>query len=644
MTAVRGVERSRRLRAGMVCLLSASLLALTAVWVPSASASQAITSSGPLTNVAVSTTLNCAVNHASDTQGEFYGETACGAFLAVAGTVYGPTEIPAGSDLTGAANYAPFTPVSQSAVTGSGSAADPFRVVTVVDAGSTGLRVTATDSYVVGQESYRTDVALANTTGAAVGAILYRAGDCYLQDSDDGFGAVDGASGAVACVGVDTASGTPVPGSRIEQWLPLTPGSRYLEAFYNDVWTAIRSAQPFPDTCRCADNIDNGAGLSWTVTVPAGGSVVVSHLTSFSPAGNRPLIASKTADADSVAAGGTTGYTVAVSNPNSSPVTLNSIGDTLPSGFAYVAGSTTGVTTANPAVSGPTLTWTGPFAVPAGGSVSLHFSVTVSSTPGTYFNRAGADAGAFAVAPTGDTAPVTVTAPTTTTTTAPSTTTTTAPATSTTTAVPATTTTVPATTTTVATTTTTVPATTTTAAPATTTTTLAGTTTTVPATTTTAPATTSTTAPGATTTTAGVGTTTTTRPPAPAPTANADPNVVVGGQQTTISGAHFPAGTTLALTLFSSPTLLGTTVTDAAGSYRVVATIPASAALGVHQIQVVGGGSQATTSITVVAKAKAVLARTGNDLEVALAAGALAAATGGLLLVAVSRRELPTQP
>jgi hypothetical protein len=89
--------------------------------------------------------------------------------------------------------------------------------------------------------------------------------------------------------------------------------------------------------------------------------------------------------------------------------------DTLPAGFSYVAGSTTGGTTTNPSVSGAQLTWTGPFTVPANGSFQFHFSVTVSSTPGHYTNSVTATA-TFAtqtpspatVAPALDTAPIDV--------------------------------------------------------------------------------------------------------------------------------------------------------------------------------------------------------------------------------------------
>jgi uncharacterized repeat protein (TIGR01451 family) len=124
--------------------------------------------------------------------------------------------------------------------------------------------------------------------------------------------------------------------------------------------------------------------------------------------GATALSTSKTADSATSAPGAANGYTITVSNPTATAVTLNSISDALPAGFTYVAGSTTGATTANPAISGQTLTWAGPFTVPAAGSVSLHFNVVVATAPGEYLNNASADAGAIAVAPTGPTAKITV--------------------------------------------------------------------------------------------------------------------------------------------------------------------------------------------------------------------------------------------
>ena len=410
-TAARDVTRQvprRWRRTGRVGVLITAILALSLVGTSTvAAASQSITSTGPLTRVEISDELNCAVDHASDAVPEFYGDTACGTLIATGGTLFRPTSIPAGNS---AAPFTPYTLVSQSSITGAGTLADPYKVVTVVDLGTTGLRATETDSYVVGQEAYRTDVTIQNLGATSADAILYRAGDCYLQNSDDGFGAVDATTGSVSCVGsVDDGSGGQVPGTRIEQWYPLSPGSRYYHAFFDDVWAWIGSQQPFPNTCQCTSYIDNGAGLSWTLTIPAGEAVTRSHLTVFSPVGIEPLTATKTAASPTTAAGGANSYTITISNPNDTAAGLASIFDTLPAGFSYVAGSTTGATTSNPGVVGQLLTWTGPFVVPASGTLTLTFGVTVSAQAGTYTNEAGATGqDQFIILPTGPTAPVTV--------------------------------------------------------------------------------------------------------------------------------------------------------------------------------------------------------------------------------------------
>ena len=192
----------------------------------------------------------------------------------------------------------------------------------------------------------------------------------------------------------------------------MTPGSNYYEEFYTTVWSYISTQAPFPDTCICSTFRDNGAGLSWSFTIPAGGQTTVSHIPTFSPVGSVPLITSKTADSPTTTAGGLNGYTITITNSNIVDVTLDDIYDLLPAGFSYVPGSTTGVTTAEPGIAAQTLTWTGPFVVPAGRSVSLHFDVTVSTTPGTYFNDAGGNAANFTVVSTGQTAPITVEVPT----------------------------------------------------------------------------------------------------------------------------------------------------------------------------------------------------------------------------------------
>ncbi len=379
-----------------------------------------IASTGPLTHVYVGNDLSCQVHHEDDgSTGEVYPPGTipgdCGTMLAVSGASGSQLFTPdfsnhGGTATSGLGARTPFTPVSQSLVTGSGAAGSPYQVVTVADAGTTGLRITQTDSYVVGEESYRTDIQVSYTGVSARSVVLYRAADCYLGGSDSGFGIVDPTTKSVGCreAVYDEIEGVYVPGDRIEQWVPITGGNNYYQAGYSEVWSQIGTHAALADSCECDQRQDNGAGISWNATVPAGGLVTLSHITTFSPSGVHALTMQKTADSASAPAGGTNGYTILVHNPNEEAVNVDSITDTLPAGFVYVSGSTTGATTSDP-VGGTTLTWTGPFPVSGGGDLTLHFAVNVNTQPGEYMNQATAQAGSLTVVPTGPTAAVTVT-------------------------------------------------------------------------------------------------------------------------------------------------------------------------------------------------------------------------------------------
>jgi Domain of unknown function DUF11 len=419
-----GFSRRRRARITTIALLGA-VVAGIGTSVTAFAAQQDISSAGPLTHIFVTDQTNCQVAHSGDPAGfEFFPSGSqtgdCGTFVVVNGTLYGFAPF-TGSAASGAEPRTAFTPISQTGVLGTGTSGDPFRVVTVVAAGSTGITLTETDSYVVGQEDYRTDVQIANASTGAQSVLLYRAGDCFLggvggpgSGNDEGFGLQGSPAGAIACRGADTSTSPPTPASRIEQWVPITGGSHFYETRFSTGWARIGSQLPFPDTCDCSTFEDNWAGLSWGVTVAAASSTTISHLTVFSPLGTTPLATTKTADSATAPAGTADGYTITVRNSNSFAVALSSIFDDLPAGFSYTLGSTTGVTLLDPVVTGTIvtgqhLTWSGPFSVAGSGSVSLHFGVTVSSAPGNYLNNAGADAGNTAVAPSGPTANVTVT-------------------------------------------------------------------------------------------------------------------------------------------------------------------------------------------------------------------------------------------
>lgn len=384
--------RGSRLLLGLAALLCSG-------WLATSASAVEINSVGPLTKIGNTPDLNCYVNHISDSVPEFYGNTACGTLLASGGTLYGPAGIPAGGS---ASPRTAWTAVSQEGPVGSGTAADPFRVTTVVHGGV--FRVTQVDSYIVGQESYRTDVTVENTSDEAADIVLYRAGDCFLQNSDYGYGRVDGDAPTCLAAGPDGK-----PGTRIEQFTPITPESHFYEAVYSEVWRHIGTQQPFPDTCRCEEFIDNGAGVSWSRNLPAGREVTLSSLITFSPIGNVPLVVTKEADDDSVEAGGATGYTITVTNPNIRDIALTELNEDLPPGFSYLKGSTSGATKADPQIAGQRLTWSG-LTVPRNGLIALHFAVRVAPLAGVYLDNAGGVSPGNVVVPAEGVAPVTVTA------------------------------------------------------------------------------------------------------------------------------------------------------------------------------------------------------------------------------------------
>jgi len=243
-----------------------------------------ITSGGPLTSIALGNELSCQVAYSGDARFELFPSSAkpgdCGTFVFTGGTLFAPNfGAHDSSSASGIGPSTPFTPVSQTAVTGSGTNGNPFKVTTVVGAGN--VRVTQVDSYIIGQESYKTDTTVANVGASPADGVLYRAGDCYLQNSDTGFGFLDAANGAVGC----SINANNSPAGRIEQWYPLTRPNQYMQATYSEVWGHIATHTPFPNTTRAGESLDNGAGISWTFALAPNGTRTFSHYTTFSPTG-----------------------------------------------------------------------------------------------------------------------------------------------------------------------------------------------------------------------------------------------------------------------------------------------------------------------------------------------------------------------
>lgn len=381
---------------------------------PAASAAE-IESGGPLTSINISPLLNCDVRHQGDVNGEWFDDVACGTFVSFDGRLYGPEELPAGSGATSVDNYVPFTAITQSGMTGTGTSSDPFAITTKVGLGDTGATLTQVDSYVSGATAYRTDINL--TGGATSGnAVVYRGGDCFLQDSDLGLGQVLDGNAPVCKAQPD--SDNP---DRVEGFRPLTSGAAYAEGTFGEVWRLIGTGAMLPNTCRCDEQVDNGIAISWARDLSQGATVTLSSLTFFSPQGTTPLTVTKTVDRAQATAGSEVTYAITLTNDGATAQEITSVTDSLPEGFTYVPGSTSGLTATDPTGTSD-LTWTGDFEVPAAGddgpgTATLNFRATVSDVPGTYTNSAGAEGPGATVVTAEDTAPVTVTAATSTTTT-----------------------------------------------------------------------------------------------------------------------------------------------------------------------------------------------------------------------------------
>ena len=230
---------------------------------PAAAATQDISSPGPVDHIHLGDDLRCQAHYVGDQADSFFGGVpgSCGTRLRVNGI------------------DSLLTPANQSGVTGSGTQSDPFKVVTTVAVDAEPLTITRTDSYVVGDDFYRSEVTVANSAGADQAALLWHWADCFLQDSDQGYGAFDPATGGIYC----SANPHNVPPARIEGFVPLSGGAQWFEGPYGQA-----SSPPpggFPNTCTCDVVLDNGMGLSWNISVPANGSTTRSFLTTFSPTG-----------------------------------------------------------------------------------------------------------------------------------------------------------------------------------------------------------------------------------------------------------------------------------------------------------------------------------------------------------------------
>lgn len=229
-----------------------------------------ITSDGPLTSIAIGNDLACQVDHEGNgAGGEFWSgttstldptATACSTLLAVGDTTFGRFF------------DSQFTPVSQSEVVGRGTERSPFKVTTVIDAGDTGLRITQTDSYVVGNNFYTTKITVKNRGTSRQDVVLYKYGDCFLNGMDAntrGKVVQSNLGDAPACESTNPNA------PEVLSFLPRSGGFTYQAGDLDATFAAPQNHIPYGNTCdgcTVVPEVDSGVGLSWELSIGRGDS------------------------------------------------------------------------------------------------------------------------------------------------------------------------------------------------------------------------------------------------------------------------------------------------------------------------------------------------------------------------------------
>jgi hypothetical protein len=379
------LSRSARLGAGLIAVaLAVALFAAPGAWA-APTPSVDIHSAGPLSDIYIGNDLSCQVRSGGFSSTEFFpnasGPGDCGTFFNTGSDtatqeLLGPDFANhAGGTHTTFSNEVPVTPASQS-TTGSGTAANPYVVTTVVTGhdpfpGNPDLvfQITEVDTYVVGQDFYRTDVTVKNVgpVGQNAQGTLFHAADCQLRGSNTGFGSNEPPFGAVL-VGVSCTLANNVDTVR-EQLVPITSGASFVETTAPTIWQNLSNGSFSPSGCAsCANNVDNATGIEWSISPLAPGD---SQSFSF----NTVISDTSTAGGFSFSgpAGSTVGGTVAtITDPNTSAT---------PSAYSATINWGDGTSSAGTITGGNgTFNVAGNHAYAAGGSYPIGVTITSVGT------------------------------------------------------------------------------------------------------------------------------------------------------------------------------------------------------------------------------------------------------------------------
>lgn len=196
--------------------------------------------------------------------------TGVGNPAALEGDVYG-FQGSAGPDVGG--SLVEYTPGTQQATTGSGTAADPLRQITTYAAGA--VTVTQTTTYVNGAQSFLVRWNVHNGSSSAVRFKALAAADFFFEGDDAGTGVFT--QGPPRFIGGTNADTGNSGGFEEVVGAGLLPWSTYQALSYPDVWTKIQNAattSPTFDGSVLATPNDNAGGVEWDQLLAAPGLAI----------------------------------------------------------------------------------------------------------------------------------------------------------------------------------------------------------------------------------------------------------------------------------------------------------------------------------------------------------------------------------
>lgn len=166
-------------------------------------------------------------------------------------------------------SYTVWDPHSQSVVM---TADGVSRVITILQTLGDDLTVILVDTYVHGQNCWRTDIIIYNITTTDYDVILYRVADVYLNGSTNGYGATR----AGGVVGVTENEDNDPVGNAL--WMAPLVADQYEEDDPTTIWSKLEARSDLDNTV-VATSDDAMCAVAWELSIPGRSMVVRSCVT-----------------------------------------------------------------------------------------------------------------------------------------------------------------------------------------------------------------------------------------------------------------------------------------------------------------------------------------------------------------------------